>query len=84
MSANLWKPEKRIAKTNGKQVQERYVYREEVKDDGEGKPVESIVAALKKPRMRGVVINLCYQVFTNLLFCQLLSASFCTVFHSSY
>ena len=54
-----------------------------MKDDGEEKPVESIVAALKKPRMRGMVINLCYQVPISLLFFRLLLASFCTTFHSA-
>ena len=52
-----------MAKQNGKQVEKTYVFREEVKDnDDDEKPSESIMAGLKKPRMRRIIINLCYQV----------------------
>ena len=56
-----------MAKTNGKDVSDKYVFREEMKNnnedgDDEDKPSEGILDGLKKPRMRGIIINLCYQV----------------------
>lgn len=56
-----------MAKTNGKEVSDKYVFREEIKnadddDNDVDKPSEGITDGLKKPRMRGIIINLCYQV----------------------
>ena len=63
-----------MAKTNGKDVSDKYVFREEMKNnnedgDDEDKPSEGILDGLKKPRMRGIIINLCYQVGEKSIIC---------------
>jgi hypothetical protein len=58
---------KKIAKVNGREVKKRYVFEEDVKnnnseDDGIV-PSETILNAMKKPRIRRIILNLCYQWF---------------------
>ena len=57
---------KKIAKVNGREVKKRYVFEEDVKnnnseDDGIASS-ETILNAMKKPRIRRIILNLCYQV----------------------
>jgi len=54
---------RKIAKVNGREVKPKYVL-EETKDEEESDtPAESLTNAIKLPRMRGMILNLCYQWF---------------------
>ena len=57
---------KKIAKVNGREVKKRYVFEEDVKnnnsEDDDIASSETILNAMKKPRIRRIILNLCYQV----------------------
>ena len=56
---------RKIAKVNGREVKPKYVL-EETKDEEESDtPAESLTNAIKLPRMRGMILNLCYQVIVH-------------------
>jgi len=53
---------RKIAKVNGREVKNKYVFEESKDDEESDTPAESLTNAIKLPRMRGMILNLCYQV----------------------